>query len=155
MPAGIGYGLKRMLPSYAGRNAVRAHYRAGIGSRGVASSRAAKNNPVSGRSGLEGAVAAAEAQRHSGIYRGSKASIRAGRDSAYNTAYNQQLKRNVKTGALVGAGIMLYPNTGQTGPNQNTFARRGMQNRRTVGISSGSLQGIQRASSMYGSIGSM
>jgi hypothetical protein len=71
----------------------------------------------------------------------------------YKPAYRRQKNINMAVG--IGVGAMLYPNTGQTGPNQNTFARRGIQNRRTVGISSGAMQSIQRGSSMYGSIGSM
>lgn len=71
----------------------------------------------------------------------------------YEPAYKRQ--KNINRAVGLGVGMMLYPNTGQTGPNQSTFARRGIQNRRTVGISSGSMQALQRGSSMYGSIGSM
>ncbi len=69
-------------------------------------------------------------------------------------AYNRQMRSNIKAGLFLGAGAILYPSTGQTGPNQGTFARRGVQNRRTVGISSGAIQNLH-STSMYNSIGGM
>ena len=130
MPAGIGYGLKRVFsPKYAGQQAFIGAARRSVRGSGLSGQRGAYKAPQGGYLGPRGGNTRANSRVDLARRRGSE---------AYDAAYSRVRNRNMVVG--FGATALMYPDVGQTGPNQSTFARRGMQNRRTVGISSGAIK---------------